>query len=81
MPVTIPDSIVGPSGMTEQEFRREFALWLYQSDKVSLMWAAKFAGLDRMEFHDLLAEREIPINYGVEEFHEDLATLRRLGQL
>jgi len=28
-----------------------------------------------------LAERQIPIHYGIEEFHDDLRTLRQMGRL
>jgi predicted HTH domain antitoxin len=37
--------------------------------------------MSRIQFQHLLASREIPVHYGVEEFDQDLHTLRELGQL
>jgi len=37
--------------------------------------------MPQLEFQALLAEREIPVHYGIDEFREDLRTLRDLGRL
>jgi hypothetical protein len=37
--------------------------------------------MGQLAFQALLANRQIPIHDGIEEFHEDLRTLRQLGRL
>jgi len=39
------------------------------------------ADMNVWTFQQLLGSREIPVHYGVEEYEEDLATLRELGRL
>jgi predicted HTH domain antitoxin len=34
----------------------------------------------RIQVHALLKQHNVPLNYGVEEFEQDLETLRRLGE-
>jgi predicted HTH domain antitoxin len=37
----------------------------------------KLARMGRIQFQLLLASRQIPINYGIEDFETDLKTLRQ----
>ncbi len=32
----------------------------------------------RMQVHDLMKEHNVPLNYGIEEFQQDIETIRRL---
>jgi len=52
-------------------------LALFQQDRLTLAQASRLAELSRLAFQALLADRQIPIHYGVEEFREDLRTLRQ----
>jgi predicted HTH domain antitoxin len=78
MPVTIPDEILNAAHLTEPELKRELALTLFQQQRLTLAQASQFAGMNHLAFQQLLADRQIPIHYGVEEFEEDLQTLRRV---
>ena len=80
MPVTIPDEVLVAARMGEPEIKRELALTLFQQDRLTLGQARRLAGMSHLDFQALLAERQIPIHYGVEEFREDLRTLRRIGR-
>ena len=80
MPVTIPDEILTAAHISEPELRRELALTLFQQDRLTLAQASRLADMNQLAFQSLLADRQIPIHYGIEEFHEDLCTLRQLGQ-
>jgi predicted HTH domain antitoxin len=80
LPVTIPDDVLAAAHLTEQEIKRELAVTLFQRERLTLAQASRFAGLDQLAFQALLAEREIPIHYGVEEFQADLRTLRQMGR-
>ncbi len=81
MPVTIPDEVLTAAHITEPELRQELALTLFQQERLTLAQASRLAGIDQLAFQALLAERRIPIHYGIEEFHDDLRTLRQMGRL
>lgn len=81
MGIVISEDILYATHMTEAEFLQEIAVSLYQKGKLSLGKASQLAGMGRIQFQMLLASRQIPINYGIEDFEADLNTLRRLGQL
>ena len=81
MSIVIADDILDATHMTETEFLQEIAILLYEKGKLSLGKASKLARMGRIQFQLLLASRQIPINYGLEDFEADLKTLRQMGQL
>ena len=76
MPVTISDDVLAAAHLTEPELKEELALALFQRDRLTLAPASRLAGKSQLAFQALLAERRIPIHYGVAEFREDLQSLR-----
>lgn len=81
MSIVISEDILYATRMTEAEFLQEVAISLYEKGKLSLGKASKLAQMGRIQFQLLLASRQIPINYGIEDFEADLKTLHDLGQL
>ena len=81
MSVIISDEILQASHMKENEFLREIAIWFYQQKRLTMGKASKLAKLTRLQFQYLLASRKIPVNYDVDDFDADIATLTKLGQL
>jgi len=81
MGVIISDDILEATHMTEDELKQEFAILLYQKEKLTLAQASRLSGLDRLQFQHLLASRRIPINYDIEDFKKDLDTLRKIGRI
>jgi len=81
MPVIIDDSVLLAAHLDESELKRELATALFEREHLTLGQASLLADVDQLTFQGFLAERKIPIHYDVEEFREDLATLRRLGCL
>ncbi len=81
MPLTISDEILAAAHITELELKQELALTLFQQERLTLGRASSLAGMSQLEFQQLLADRRIPIHYGVEEFKQDLETLRQMGRL
>ncbi len=71
----IPDQLLELAGMTEAELRFEVALIFYQRGAVSMGKAAELAGVPRFAFQQEMARREIPVNYDIEAFKQDLKTL------
>lgn len=75
MVITVPDSIVKNSGLTEAQVRLGVAISLFQMEIFTLAQAAKVPGLHRVQFQEELAKRKIPMHYGIEELEEDMKTL------
>ena len=65
--------------MSAQEIRRELAVHLYARGKLSVGKARELAEMDVAAFQCLLGSREIPVNYGLEDFQDDLETIKRLA--
>ena len=77
MPVTIPDEVLAAAHITERELKRELAVTLFQQERLTLARASALAGMSQREFQRSLADRRIPIHYGVEDFKQDLESLRQ----
>jgi predicted HTH domain antitoxin len=81
MPVTISDEVLKAAHITEPELKQELALALFQQERLTLAQASRLAGLGQLAFQSLMAERRIPVHYGVAEFREDLQALRHTDRL
>jgi predicted HTH domain antitoxin len=81
MSVVISDDILQAAEMSESEFMLEIAILLFEKDKISIGKASHIAGMNLIEFQREIASRGICIHYDVEEFQEDLKTLRKLGRM
>jgi len=81
MSVIIPDDILQSARMSEAELKLEIAIMLFQEDKISIGKARNLAGMSLLEFQREIAQRGICIHYDVEEFEEDIKTLRGLGRI
>lgn len=79
MTVTFPDGILESTKLTEAELVGELALALFQSERLTLGQAAQLCGLPQLEFQRLLACRQIPIHYGLEEMRQDLLRVELLA--
>ena len=81
MSLVISDSILHSANMSPGELSAEIAVMLFQKGKITLAQASRLAGMNRLQFQHLLASREICVHYDVEDFEEDMKTLKRLGRL
>ena len=79
--IEIPREVAHAARMTPQDLRRELAIYLYQQGRLSFGKAREMAGTTVWAFQQLLASREIPVHYDVEDYEEDLTTLKELGRL
>nr|NCR24693.1 UPF0175 family protein [Microcystis aeruginosa L111-01]NCS46281.1 UPF0175 family protein [Microcystis aeruginosa BS11-05] len=70
MSIDISDEILSATRMTEAEMRQEIAVMLFQKDKLTLAQASRFARMNRIAFQHLLASRQIPVHYDVEDFEQ-----------
>ena len=79
--LVLNDDLLKGINMSEREIKLEFAIWLYQSDKISLRKAAKIASLDWLDFSGILCERNIPtVKMNIEDFETEIKTIRSLLQ-
>jgi predicted HTH domain antitoxin len=82
MSVVISDEILQASQLTPSEFRREIALYLFQTGRLTLGYASNLAEMPLNAFRQLLKQRNIPLYvYDVEDFELDLRNLQALGRL
>jgi predicted HTH domain antitoxin len=79
MSVIVPDEVLWATRMSEQEMRAEIAVMLFEREKMTLEQAARLAEMPLVNFQHLLASRDIPLHYDLQDFEEDLATLARSG--
>lgn len=77
----IPDEILKAARMSEAELKQEIAVMLFQKKKITLGQASKLAETNQLLFQHLLASRQIPVHYDVEDFEADIKTLREMGRL
>lgn len=67
--------------MTPDELKRELAVYLFQQGKLSFGKARELGAMTPWAFQQLLGARLIPVHYGLEDYEQDLATLRKLEGL
>lgn len=81
MTVIISDEILQSARLTEAELKQELAILLFQQARLTLGQASRLANIGQIEFQRLLADRNIPLHYDIEDLDADLATLKSLGRL
>jgi predicted HTH domain antitoxin len=75
MTLTIPKKRLGNVPLDERDAVVDIAIGLYKRQSVSLGRAAEVAGITSVELLAELGRRHIPINYGLDQLHEDVAVL------
>ena len=81
MSLVISEDELRMTGMTESALRLEIAVLLFRKEKLTLEQASRLASVTRIEFQRVLAGREIPVHYDVEEFQRDVCALKEAGSL
>lgn len=81
MSIIISDEVLAATRMTDSELKQEIAVLLFQREKLTLAQASRFAEMHRVAFQHLLASRQIPVHYDVEDLEQDVESLRRRGRL
>ena len=80
MIIEIPDQVIARTPFSEQEIRLDVLALLYQKRVLTLEKAARLAGITRLDFQHVLAEREIPIHYDLADLEMDLHHLSELDR-
>ena len=79
--IEIPREIAHATRMTPEELRQELAIHLFQQSKLSFGKAREMAGMTAWAFQQLLGSRGISVHYDVQDYEQDLDTLKALGRL
>jgi predicted HTH domain antitoxin len=79
--IQVSREIIHATRITPQELARELAIHLFQQGKLSFGKAREMADMSVWTFQQLLGSRGIVVHYDIEDYEEDLATLRELGRL
>jgi len=79
--IEIPREVIHAARLKPDELKRELAVLLFQQDRLSFGKAREMAGMTVWAFQHLLASRDIPVHYDLEDYEEDLSTLKGLGRL
>lgn len=64
---------------SEQDFKVDVAVMLYQRKVLTLARAAHWVGMTRLQFQKALADRGVTINYSVADFEIDLMTIKSMS--
>lgn len=80
IPAELENSLAEENGDLSRFAKEAFLVRLYQQGKISLGKLAHLLGMGVIEADQWLGKLGIPLNYGVQQFEEDLATLRSLEQ-
>ena len=80
MRITIPDDIFFAMQLTPEQLVQELAVYFFHLEKLTLAQAAKLSQMSRIDFQKLLAYREIPVHYGIDELETDLKTIEELNK-
>ena len=75
--LTITDELLQTTHMTEAELRQELAVYLYAQKKLSFGQAQKLAGLDVLQFQELLFRSKVDLHYGVSDLMEDYESVKK----
>lgn len=75
------DELLYAANISASDLRREIAILLFQQDRLTPGQASKFAEVSQLEFQRLLAKRHIAVHYDVQDFADDVDTLRQMGQV
>lgn len=79
--VQLPRDILHAARLTVDELKQELALALFQQGRLSFGKAREMAGMTVGDFQLLLGARKITVHYDMEDYEEDVATLRELERL
>ncbi|TAK44353.1 MAG: UPF0175 family protein [Saprospiraceae bacterium] len=79
-PLVIPSELVELTGLGEQEFKIELAIFMYKKFNLSSGKTARFAGMPRVAFLHELGKRKIPLNYDEEEAMHDVEAMKAFNE-
>lgn len=77
MLVNIPDTIANVKSVSQDDIVLALAIRLYVDEEVTLAKAAEIAGMSRFEFQKLLADKNIPLRYNLDDLDREMEIVRK----
>ena len=74
--LTISDNILNSAGLSANELLKEIAVYLYAKKKLSFGQARKLAGLNILQFQELLYNNNVSSHYDIAELEEDFKSIQ-----
>lgn len=72
MSLVIPDEFLQTAHISEADLKLEIAILLFHQEKITLDTAGHFAGINPLEFQQILGRRQMSVHDGAEDFRQDL---------
>ena len=79
--IEIPDASLQQAHLTPQELLIDFAVFLYQTERLSIGRASKIANLEVIAFQKEMAVRNVYVHYDEKDYEKDILTLKKLNLL
>lgn len=76
----IPLDVLESARLTLDELQLELAVHLYARGRLSIGKAHELAALSLLDFRQILSSRRIPPHFDVDDFRQDLETIRGLDR-
>ena len=74
----VPEQILSSAKISAADLLLEVAVYLYDSERLSLGQARALVQMDIISFQKELAKRDVNIKYDVNDFEDDLSSLKQL---
>ncbi|MEM6764995.1 MAG: UPF0175 family protein [Bacteroidota bacterium] len=79
MSILLSDDMLKNALISEEELRLELAIFLFQKGILTLGKASESLEVPQFILQKELATRKIPLNYGYQEFQEDLTVVEEMN--
>ena len=73
--LTITDDVLNAANVTATQLKQEIAVYLYAKNKLSFGQARKIAGMDVLQFQELLFNNDVPMHYSVSDLEDDVNSI------
>jgi len=80
LPLDILQAAKVPEGQATTEVKKIIVLFLYDRGTISLAKACELLGISQWEFFELNKAFGLTVHYDIEDYREDLETLRRVAE-
>ena len=74
----VPEQILASAKISAADLLIEVAVYLYDGERLSLGQARALVQMDIISFQKELAKRDVNIKYDVNDFEDDLSSLKQL---
>ncbi len=80
--VDLPKDIMSAANISESKaqstIKTYLAIYLFKERILSFGKAAELSGMDKTGFFELVGDKQIPLNYDVEDYFEDCETIKEV---